>query len=345
MSFSRSLKSFFSILFAAAPLLSSCRVEQPVTLMPTSPPPPTETPTDTPVPTIVPTPVIEAGGRIVLSLDFFGDLNYDLYSLDLSCTALPGGCSVDNLVRLTDITGFVMYPDFSPDGKQIAFMSEEELGGSFLFSMNADGSQITQLIEGRGAYPRWSPGGDALAFQANRSDEGPLEATDIYLLDLATLEETDLTADSFSTDAWPTWSPDGEWIAFTSNRDGDYEIYTMDRRGENVAQLTDNPYDDDAPAWSHDGLSIAYVSYQNGTGSDLVVMDSDGSNRTLITSGPDNDNFPSWSPDNRLVVFWSTRGDGGLYLVDVQSGDVMPVLSLQGSLGSIGLGGPVAWMP
>ncbi len=343
MNFSRILKSLSTLLFAAVLLLSSCDVQQPVTPTLMSPPPPAET--VTPAPTVIPTPVINADGRIVLSLDFFGDLNYDLYALDLSCLALPDSCSVANLVRLTDITGFVMYPDVSPGGGQIAFMSEEELGGSFLFSMNADGSQITQLVEGRGAYPRWSPGGDALAFQADRSDEGPLDATDIYLVDLDTLEETDLTADPFSTDAWPSWSPDGEWIAFASNRDGDYEIYTMDRNGENVVQLTDNTFDDDAPAWSHSGQFIAYVSYQNGVGSDLVIMDSGGANRAVITSGPDDDNFPSWSPDDRLIAFWSTRGDGGLYLVDVLSGDVLPVLPLEGSLGAIGLGGPVAWMP
>jgi TolB protein len=219
------------------------------------------------------------------------------------------------------------------------------LGGSFLFSMNADGSNVEQLLEGRGAYPRWSPGGDALAFQADRSDEGPLDATDIYLVDLDSLEETNLTADPFSTDAWLTWSPGGDRIAFASNRDGDYEIYSMDRKGENIAQLTDNTFDDDAPAWSHSGQSIAYVSYQNGSGSDLVVMESDGTNRRVLTSGPNDDNFPSWSPDDRLIAFWSTRGDGGLYLVDVQTGEVLPVLQLEGSLGSIGLGGPVAWIP
>ncbi|MBN1119840.1 MAG: PD40 domain-containing protein [Anaerolineae bacterium] len=352
MNFSRILKPLSTLLFVAALLLSSCDMQQPVTLSPATPAPPTSTPSPVPppptlMPTLTVTPIPEniTDGELVLSLDFFGDLNYDLYALDLSCMALPGGCSVANLVRLTDITGFVMYPDISPDGRQIAFMSEEELGGSFLFSMDVNGSHVEQLLEGRGAYPRWSPGGDVLAFQADRSDEGPLGATDIYLVDLGTAEETNLSSDPFSTDAWPTWSPDGDRIAFTSNRDGDYEIYTMDRNGEIVVQLTDNTFDDDAPAWSNDGQYIVYVTYQNGVGSDLVIMDAAGATRTVIASGPDDDNFPSWSPDDRLIAFWSTRGDGGLYLVDLQSGDVLQVLSLEGSLGSIGLGGPVAWMP
>jgi Tol biopolymer transport system component len=343
MNLSRTLKSLSTLLLITALMLSSCDVQQPVTPAPT--PSPVPPPTLTPTPTVTPIPVDIAGGELILSLDFFSDLNYDLYVLNLSCMALTGGCSVANLVRLTDITGFVMHPDISPDGRQIAFMSEEELGGSFLFSMNVDGSRMTQLVEGRGAYPRWSPDGNVLAFQADRSDEGPLDATDIYLVDLGTSEETNLTADPFSTDAWPSWSPDGERIAFASNRDGDYEIYTMDRNGENVTQLTDNTFDDDVPAWSNSGRYIVYVSYQNGVGSDLVIMDAGGTNRAVLTSGPDDDNFPSWSPDDRLIAFWSTRGDGGLYLVDVSSGDVLLVLPLEGSLGAIGLGGPVAWMP
>ena len=45
------------------------------------------------------------------------------------------------------------------------------------------------------------------------------------------------------------WSPYGFRIAFTSDLDGDDEIFVMYVDGSNLRQLTDNDYDDQAPAW------------------------------------------------------------------------------------------------
>ena len=42
-------------------------------------------------------------------------------------------------------------------------------------------------------------------------------------------------------DMSPSWSPDGKRIAFTSDRDGNMEIYIMDRDGQNVRRITENP--------------------------------------------------------------------------------------------------------
>ena len=36
-------------------------------------------------------------------------------------------------------------------------------------------------------------------------------------------------------------------IVFASNRDGDWDIYSMDANGDNLAQLTDHPASDERP--------------------------------------------------------------------------------------------------
>ncbi|MBW2187986.1 MAG: PD40 domain-containing protein [Deltaproteobacteria bacterium] len=54
-----------------------------------------------------------------------------------------------------------------------------------------------------------------------------------------------------ATDEEATWSPDGNWIAFTSDRDGNRDIYIMTADGQNVMQVTTNPFDDSRPSWVH----------------------------------------------------------------------------------------------
>jgi TolB protein len=43
--------------------------------------------------------------------------------------------------------------------------------------------------------------------------------------------------------------PGPERIAFSSNRDGNYEVYIMNADGSGQTNLTNNPGEDDWPAW------------------------------------------------------------------------------------------------
>ena len=51
-------------------------------------------------------------------------------------------------------------------------------------------------------------------------------------------------------------------IAFQSDRGGNYEIYTMNRNGKKIDNLTTNPADDEDPAFSADRKEIAFTSGQ-----------------------------------------------------------------------------------
>ena len=61
-----------------------------------------------------------------------------------------------------------------------------------------------------------------------------------------------------------TWSPQGDRIAFTSSRNGNYEIYVIDRDGENLQMVTDHPERDDFPAWHPDGNHLVTVAERKG---------------------------------------------------------------------------------
>jgi hypothetical protein len=86
-------------------------------------------------------------------------------------------------------------------------------------------------------------------------------------------------------------------IAFVSDRQGYNQIYVVDTSGSNLVPLVTGAY----PAWSSNGLRIAYTSVSPGGGSYpyLWIINVDGSNPTPLGDGK----MPAWSPDGSQIVF------------------------------------------
>ena len=62
-----------------------------------------------------------------------------------------------------------------------------------------------------------------------------------------------------------------------------------------------------APAWSHDGRTIVFVSWRDGNG-EVYAMDADSSSPRNLTQDPAQDVRPAWSPDGRRIAFVTGRG-------------------------------------
>lgn len=191
-------------------------------------------------------------------------------------------------------------PAWSPDGSQIAFTSNIDSYPDYrgrqviifnLFVVNADGSGLLRLTEGRNldTSPDWSPDGTRIAYQSNRV--GNFE---IYTLPVGGVTPKNLT-NRLTDETDPAWSPDGSKIAFVTDRDGNEEIYVMDANGENQTRLTDHPLEDKAPSWSPDGQSIAFYSNRDGN-YEIYKMKADGSELNRLTDHYNFDGFPSWQP-------------------------------------------------
>ena len=202
--------------------------------------------------------------------------------------------------RLTNSPGDDRVPDWSADGRRIAFASDRMgAGHPEIFVMNADGSGVAQLThESEYAFgPAWSPDGTRVAFYSIRPSTG--FRTQIYVINTDGTGERNIS-NSTGEDFGPSWSPDGSHIAFWSRRSSDGEIWTMNADGSGQTRLTDVIADDVYPDWSPDGSRIAFTSTRPGYGDDAVwVMDPDGSDLHRIAPG----GGPSWSPDGSKLVF------------------------------------------
>ena len=93
----------------------------------------------------------------------------------------------------------------------------------------------------------------------------------------------------FASPAWAAFPGDNGKLAFTSDRDSAnfiYDIYSMDSSGPgSAARLTTHAASDLDPAWSPDGLRIAFTSQRDGN-DDIYVMNANGSDQKRLTTRP-----------------------------------------------------------
>ncbi len=210
-----------------------------------------------------------------------------------------------NEVRLTNNFVKDEDPNWSPDGRKIAFSSRSG-GNSEVYVMNADGTGLMNLTKNlaHDAAPSWSPDGRKIAFQSHR--DGSIE---IYVMNADGSNQKRLTY-SPPRNSHPRWSPDGSKIVFESFRNGgNPEIYVMNADGSNQTRLTYTG-DNGGPDWSPDGRMIAFNSTRDGN-YNIYLMNADGSNQRPLTNNPAEDYSPVWSPNGDWIAFVSSR-DGNL---------------------------------
>ena len=240
------------------------------------------------------------------------DLNAEIYLMD------PNGKQIR---RLTEQPKSDFEPAWSPDGRQISFVSfrdleqlpKGEIHRGEIYVMNADGSNpinLTQSPERADGVSSWSPDGRQIAFtSATLFNENILANSDIFVMDANGGNPRNLSNHD-AQDQTPDWSPDGNRIAFSSNRDGNWEIHVMDTDGANPINLTNHPARDGRPDWSPDGNRIAFTSDRDGN-IEIYVMNADGTNPINLTNHPAEDDNSSWSPDGTRIAFDSDRDRDG----------------------------------
>ncbi len=127
--------------------------------------------------------------------------------------------------------------------------------------------------------------------------------TDVYLLNLDTLEETRVTFYP-GIDRYAEISPDGTQIVFESERVDRFDrfvLFILDLATGELTQL-DIPGDSYAGTWSPDGSQIAYYAHDEREVYQLFVYDLATQQSTQITTGTINHYVPGWRGDGNALV-------------------------------------------
>ncbi len=251
------------------------------------------------------------------------DLLGDLYSLPLK-----GG----EARPLTHSIAWEMQPQFSPDGKQLAFTSDAG-GGDNIWVMDIDGTNQRQVSKESFRLlnsPAWSPDGQYIAARKHFTSRRSLGAGEIWLYHVAggkglqlnkrPNDQKDLGEPTFSASGDKVYfsrdSTPGKRFHYSKDSNGTiYEIFSINRQDGKISKEVSGAGGSVRPTPSPDGKYLAFVRRIRNQSS-LFLKDLQTGKEFPVYQKLDRDMqetwaihgvYPTmaWTPDSQNLIFWA----------------------------------------
>jgi Tol biopolymer transport system component len=157
-------------------------------------------------------------------------------------------------LQLTNAPSVSALPRWSPDGKQIAYMSAENEKPWKIFLVSADGGTPVLPDNASESDPTWSPDGARLAFSTGIPDSS--KKSTIEIMDMSTRQVSTLPGSTgvFS----PRWSPDGHYLAALSFETISKKLLLYDFHSQKWAEWVTDADGVGYPAWTADSRHVQY---------------------------------------------------------------------------------------
>jgi dipeptidyl aminopeptidase/acylaminoacyl peptidase len=240
-------------------------------------------------------------------------------------TVRPNG---QDLRQITHVDGDALNPDWSPDGRRIAFALNE----CSIAIMNADGGDLSVLPSqtpgGCEGDPSFTPDGSRLVFE--RYDP----ATEDDAVWSMKLDGTDRQRITSAGAPDPNVSPDGRTVSFLGGPEDATALFTTGLDGSHLLQVT--PFIGIAfkSDWAPDGRHLVISDNANNPDrpANIATVRPDGTGLRYLTdfqSSALRAYVGSYSPDGNWIVFrLEDHGRYGLYRMHPDGSSVHPILRL-----------------